>query len=1043
MLKKTQATLTNWLELHLLFALSLFLIIFIPLYPKLPLLEAIPGYLVRVRLEDILVFLTGLVWLVQVLRKKITWRTNYHIFIIAYALAGLLSLAVAIFLQQTIPAQTLHISKSLLHYFRYLEYFSLFLFMFAGIKTKLHLKLVLISVVASLNLIFIYGMGQRYLSWPAFSTMNREYSKGQHLVLNPADKLQSTFGGHYDLAAWLVIVIPILLSWLLFSKSFKTKLLLGISITFGFWLMWQSGSKTSLLAVLTGCLIPSWYFLQSRWGKLKTNLAMLGGVGAMTILAFSILWLFKKPNLYKLAPFLRPAGFEAPIDATAAIGNETWSENAQKYGLSMGIRLDTLWPQAIEGFSLNPWTGKGYAALNKKGVNEFSDSDSTDNNYLRTLGETGLLGFAILFGLILVIYKTFLDHQPQDKLLKSLLIGLLGATTGLLINALVIDVFTASKVAFSYWALVGLATKSLYINNKQKMLKLDHQRWRLFVKTLQKTWPLLIAGVWLILLTHKRPFTEYSQIKSFAQAPAQAQYVAKTICLVQPGTCDTNYHLGLGSVYSWYLSPFYFLTQEPAIYYFANLILAFGSLFLLFKLLSKFTQDKLVHFLLLISIISLPTVYLLPNKSSPLNLYLFLFLLIGWMVMKKTNYKYLKTAIKPVQLKWGLGIVSVLVVLYSNYNQPIKLNILNNFRDLYRPSNFMAIRRANRYLATEDLKDKPLPILLSNIEPVLFDIYQQEDFQTQPLTSSKPDELFNKLQNPKSAELFITNANVDQSSLTQGLFEKYKNMFGIRLEAIDCRHHCNYYQLLTNPVLIPETPKTWNKDPVIIEEDNFNFAVVNSQVIDVIGAPKVLTKKNLDLRTKLSNLDSNMIFLSGDINSFTNIGWRFLDRVDPFSNSSLIAVTNGFEEPKHPNFNPPYQVFNLQETWFITIDAKSFHQGPQANLFLFDTLLQLEKHPQVKQVVVISHDSSWLASHPSNYYFEEDLSLRLASFEDTDFTFAFGKPLAQEEQARLSTAFSANTEFVSPQPDPVPYNSYLIGKYSQGKLIFSSHSLVN
>ena len=67
---------TKWFDQHGLFTISAFLLAFIPLYPKLPLFEAIPGYLVRVRLEDMLVLATSLVWLIQLIRKKIAWKTT-------------------------------------------------------------------------------------------------------------------------------------------------------------------------------------------------------------------------------------------------------------------------------------------------------------------------------------------------------------------------------------------------------------------------------------------------------------------------------------------------------------------------------------------------------------------------------------------------------------------------------------------------------------------------------------------------------------------------------------------------------------------------------------------------------------------------------------------------------------------------------------------------------------------------------------------------------------------------------------------------------
>jgi O-antigen ligase len=149
----------------------------------------------------------------------------------------------------------------------------------------------------------------------------------------------------------------------------------------------------------------------------------------------------------------------------------TWSANALKYGLSIAIRLDTLWPNAVKGFMRNPLLGSGYATLNKESDYHFTEADSTDNNYLRALGETGLLGFVAFFGIIfLVLKQTSRNLFSQDILKSSLAIGLFAGTVGLLINATYIDVYAASKVAFTYWAVVGftLAVFTLKTPSKPK-----------------------------------------------------------------------------------------------------------------------------------------------------------------------------------------------------------------------------------------------------------------------------------------------------------------------------------------------------------------------------------------------------------------------------------------------------------------------------------------------------------------------------------------------------------------------------------------------
>ena len=58
----------------------------------------------------------------------------------------------------------------------------------------------------------LYGVGQKYLYWPVYSTMNREFSKGLQLYLTEHARVQSTFGGHYDYAAYLVIVLPVVMA---------------------------------------------------------------------------------------------------------------------------------------------------------------------------------------------------------------------------------------------------------------------------------------------------------------------------------------------------------------------------------------------------------------------------------------------------------------------------------------------------------------------------------------------------------------------------------------------------------------------------------------------------------------------------------------------------------------------------------------------------------------------------------------------------------------------------------------------------------------
>jgi O-antigen ligase len=165
--------------------------------------------------------------------------------------------------------------------------------------------------------------------------------------------------------------------------------------------------------------------------------------------------------------------------------DRTWSDNALRYGLSTAIRLDTLWPNAIQGFLRNPLLGSGYATLNKETVDQFTEAESTDNNFLRTLGETGLLGFVSFYGIILVsIYLAYKFHQVDQTYTSAISVGFIGASLGLLLNAAYIDVFAASKVAFTYWAVTGLVLALYYLGkNQQKLKKTKAVQWYKQVKS--------------------------------------------------------------------------------------------------------------------------------------------------------------------------------------------------------------------------------------------------------------------------------------------------------------------------------------------------------------------------------------------------------------------------------------------------------------------------------------------------------------------------------------------------------------------------------
>src|SRR3989344_577480 len=523
--KLSTRKLLTWLDQNLLAILAGFLLVFIPLYPKLPLFDVIPGYIVRVRLEDFLIALAVSVWLVQIVRKKARWLHPLASWIGVYLGFGFLSTLSAIFITRTVPYEWLHIGKMYFHYFRYIEYFTLMFIFYSAVRTKLQGKLLVILLALVMIGISLYGYGQKYLYWPVYSTMNREFAKGWRLYLTEHARVPSTFGGHYDLAAFTMIMLTILLALFFLTSQKLLKLVFGVSFILAFWLLILTASRTSFIAylvavtILMGILlaIKNWKWALPRWfGVMFFSIAVMLSFGDLSERFTQLLGLNKIKEKYASLAFrakvaepensvsveeveeitlvttssdtppvptkpggeaqpkkLPPDAYEdIPLPVATESGDwvavsRSYSENAYKYGLSAAIRFDALWPRAIAGFKRNPLFGSGYSTLTKEAVGVFTEAESTDNNFLRVLGETGLAGFITFFGMIvafMVLIIKKLKLLRREPIFSAFALGMVAASIGLLFNAFYIDVFAASKVAEMYWALVGLTLGIMYVS---------------------------------------------------------------------------------------------------------------------------------------------------------------------------------------------------------------------------------------------------------------------------------------------------------------------------------------------------------------------------------------------------------------------------------------------------------------------------------------------------------------------------------------------------------------------------------------------------
>lgn len=539
-----------------LYFFTLFLLIFIPLYPKIPIID-VRNTWVYVRAEDFLVIVVLILWSILLIKKKITLKTPLTIPIFVFWIIGLIStLHGIIFIFPTLA--NVFSNVAFLSYLRHLEYLSLFFVSFASIKDKRSILGIIYVFIAAYICVNLYGIGQKLLGFPAYLTMNEEFAKGAPITLSSLSRVPSTFAGHYDLAAYLVFSIPIIASLIFGVRNWYIRIFLSGLVLLGLGVLVMTVSRVSFPVLILSLLLvvfiqnkkifllsipilvlgalmmlKSESALFSRFGntvkeidvlvdaksgapighveyvsseKYKNQFIEQRRIGADGQLytqpiteedrkkasPSSVLDTRKLPDLVPevtdvnlstgenlpqgtgyinlvLSPVTRSLGYfmyqkkddempNAPPQNFIFQGNFLL-KRASAYDLSFTTRFQGEWPNTLAAFEKNIFLGSGYGSV----------SLAVDNNYLRILGEIGILGmasFISIFAVIGILIKKTIS-KIDSPVTKSFVIGFAAGLVGLSLNAVLIDVFEASKIAFVLWLLSGAIVGTLLLYQRE------------------------------------------------------------------------------------------------------------------------------------------------------------------------------------------------------------------------------------------------------------------------------------------------------------------------------------------------------------------------------------------------------------------------------------------------------------------------------------------------------------------------------------------------------------------------------------------------
>jgi hypothetical protein len=709
----------NFVKENVLFLMTLFLIVFIPLVPKIPIIN-INNTWVYVRTEDFVVLFVLLFWVSLLYRKKITFDTPLTLQIIIYWLIGAVATIHGILFVFPYLANVFA-NVAFLSFLRHIEYLSLFFIAYHSLKEKRLIPVVVSTIIATLISVSLYGLGQKYLGFPAFLTSNEEFAKGTPIYLSELSRVPSTFAGHYDFAAYLVLMIPIAVSMIFGFKNIFARLILISASLLGFLLLFMTVSRVSFFVLffvlfiviffqkrkLILLLIPffvaaiililsfqsslldrfqstvsdtdvlvnaetgealgnikyvepaffedkivlqkiirSQYDLQQALDKeqqqqqssesavifplervpdravvltpsnLSTGETLPQGTG-YTNLALS-------PVVHKSTIFF----YEFPPETKAKTGGDFLALNgiyivkkASAYDLSFTTRFQGEWPRAIDAFKRNIFLGSGYGSVGL----------AMDNNYLRILGEVGLLGFAAFLSIFLTlgIYIKKIWKDIDSNVAKSFIIGFSAGIIGLALNATLIDVFEASKIAFTLWLLMGVIFAVLkFYQKKQIDLFLEFKE---FATSRLAIFVYLFAFAWLFFSPMLTSFFVADDFTWFRWAADNnfnllSYFTSSDGFFYRPGT-KLFFHL---------MYNIFWLNQ--AVYHLVSLAAHFLVAYLFFLLLMKIFKSKMVSFLaalfFLIGSGSLESVYWI---SSTGHLFAAFFGLLGLLLF--INYE--------------------------------------------------------------------------------------------------------------------------------------------------------------------------------------------------------------------------------------------------------------------------------------------------------------------------------------------------------------------------------------------------------------------
>lgn len=313
------------------------------------------------------------------------------------------------------------------------------------LRHKEQLPMVIKILISSMACVCLFGLYQfmgDIIGLPTSLTGLRELYTKEILGF---PRIQATALEPLYFANYLLLPLSVIISlWLSKASKLKPLLLLGLIILGGLNLV-LTVARGGYIAFATSLIILGIFY----WQKIIRLRVIIPGILVATL----ILWgAFRFLNL-------ESASEDFTAHVTNIFSGASYAERVETFSLAEGIWREHPYLGIGPG-SFGPYTSyhpykvpaDGYKIVN--------------NLYLELLAETGLLGIGLIIVilLVLIIRGVYCINKTKDKYLKALLIGLLAALGGMLVQYNTFSVLYIMHI----WFTVGLllAAQNIALHKK-------------------------------------------------------------------------------------------------------------------------------------------------------------------------------------------------------------------------------------------------------------------------------------------------------------------------------------------------------------------------------------------------------------------------------------------------------------------------------------------------------------------------------------------------------------------------------------------------